>query len=105
MTSNFNLEALQKAMKEIPVVQETPKYFVCDREGYILMRALVDAEIKLVSSASFIAPEHLGINLWQKPDQLRRCWAFSNITTAMAYLQGDITEAELARMAGEGFAT
>lgn len=100
-SDTFNLAALREVLKQIPVVAETPKYFICNPEGYVTMRELMDTEIK-ISDPGHYAPGGF-INIWQKPDQLRRCWAFSNIQTAMAYLQGDITEAEIAVMAGEGF--
>lgn len=101
--STFNLAALREALKQIPEVKETPKYFICNPEGYQEMQSLMQKEIRIAVTP--YGPGELGLNLWQKPDQLRRCWAFSNIQTAMAYLQGDITEAEIAAMAGEGFAT
>lgn len=97
----FNLAVLRETLKDIPVVKDAPKYFVCNAQGYLRLRKLLHADE--TPSVMVTAPVTAAFNLYQKPDQLRICWAFSSHETAMAYLEGNLTEQDLALMSGEGF--
>lgn len=97
----MNDQPFYLAIKDIPVVKDVPKYFVCNAQGYLRLRELLHAD---ETPSVMATPSWAAFNLYQKPDQLRTCWGpFSSHETAVAYLDGKLTEQELALMAGEGF--